>query len=317
MLKYKDVDWGLSKNKLLLTKLYKEHRYNLEFLSNINALFSFLRHNKCKNTQNKMKGVGDLERFYQRLSEFRIARALIVKGKNVEFTLETGNKSIPDIRVVDQDFDIYIEVKMIVDDPILYKLMDCIHFILRDYSFNIMGILISNVSKFTISGLSRKKREKLLEKGLQEFKEKIESLKDESIHTQIETSIGTFDIKISTIHRLDIHKGFVTNFNIPDEDIKKKIHDDIIIKIEKKKQWLINNPNKKYIIAIDFERLTTRYSKYKKYLEEILIDKDNGIYYTNLLLKNVSGVIGNYGSDIIFIRNPCAFKNRQFTDHFI
>lgn len=314
-MKLKNIDWGLSKNPLLLTKIYEKHRNNFEYLNEIDALFGYFKQHKCKNTQEKMERVGDLERFYQRLSEFRIAQALIRKGKNVEFTLETGPDSIPDIHVADQNFDAYIEVKMIVDDPIFHKLIECIEFILKDYSFKIMVYLNSDVSKFTISGSSRKKREELLQKGLQEFKEKIELLEDKNIHTQIDTSIGTFDMKLSINN--DIYKSFVTNITIPDEDIKKKIHDDIISKIKKKKQWLINNPNKKYIIAIDFERATARYSKYKKYLEEVLINKENGMFNNNFLLKNVSGVIGNYDDDIIFICNPYAVKDRQFTDHFI
>jgi hypothetical protein len=177
-----------------------------------------------------------------------------------------------------------------------------------------------------------------------EFENEINKFKNLQIPYNIETSIGTFEIKDSLLNKSFV--GFFnTSFSVPTEIIVDKIKNDVIKKAKKRCGWNDIHKDKMFIIALDFENIvidsdylinalignfetwileidgeiSNAYKKgWKNFLENMYVfpsvrfldTKKRGIYFTNKIVKNVSAVIGMFRANRkpIIIPNPFSYE---------
>jgi len=353
---YPFIDWALSRNNNFLPTVYGMCEDNPKCLENYNSFFKYLKINQCENIPEKLAKINCMRNYKSLLSEFEIAELLIKQGKKIEILLDDYDNmcSPPDMRVVDSSFDVYIEVKRMIDDLVITEIRDYLNNILVRDKLPFKIDIILNEDSLKIAYSTEDWTEKLHKIciGLNEFSEKYDKIDKKYSSLKILTSIGEFIFK-----DYKLEKGYVgdyiwdspiTDERIDNEKIMQKIKKDIIEKSKKRSKWKAEHKNKIFIVALDFNNTivdpilletvlfgsktgmgiiilnkinTAKKSGWENYLNKIYEEKcspfdlnNDGLYLTSDDVKNVSGVIGLYPPNRQLVFYPNPFAFNEINN---
>jgi len=351
---FSNLNWTLETNPHNLKgKLLAAYRDKQEYLKYLDDLVYFLKSNSCKNIREKLNDASEIFHFHSTASEFEIAKALVQRGKSVDFLPQTysGMASPPDLLVVDTDTESYIEVKRLIEDPTSVRLLEFLREFLRKhgYPYRIDVQLNEPMSIPAVGSHDRQQKEEVLTKALQEFESRFTSTEFVTFPARIQTNAGIFEI-----HQTESGRGYPgilwhRVIDVPEDTLVQKIRQDTLEKAEKREKWEGEHLAKLYIIALDFEQLffdrecleTALIGNRVTYAsqlplpefsetEEVKLAKERGwgdfmhdmcivprdrtyldnskkgIFFTEPVMKNVSGVIGRFQDTLCIVPNPFA-----------
>jgi len=342
-----NLKWALSKNeKNFLPKLFETYKDDPQYLYSLDRLMAFLKKHGCKNVEDRLRYIKVIRNFESALSELEIAKILIENGKTVEILPETyqGMKRPPDLLANDSNFGAYIEVTRITDDCTIELIISFLNKLIKNRGLPFaIDVSLNEEISVPAFGDERDIKKEKIKMGLCELKDKLQKIENDEIIQNICTSIGVF-----LVRRSQLELGYVGAFSLgsgfPVPKIIEKIRKDVINKAEKRTHWKGEHLKKYYVVALDFEHLSFtseindailksalfgRYNLcdadikemveeanqkgWRSYLQSLNISsfdpRRRGIFFTEEISKNVSGVIGKFrGREIVFIPNPFAYN---------
>lgn len=121
---YANLEWFLSSNRDVLEEFSREWGWNASYLSYLDNLVAQLRI-QTVNLFAKMEDVGDLEKFDSLVAELELAEALCRTGKRVEFLTDSymGSSRSPDMISRGSPRDALVEVRMLRDEEVEGRLL--------------------------------------------------------------------------------------------------------------------------------------------------------------------------------------------------
>lgn len=356
---FADLRWALAVNTHSLeNSLLEAYKDRPKYLEYINDLVSFLRAHHCNGIQEKLGCVSCIPTFRSVQSELEVAKELIERGKRVSLLPDryAHMDSPPDMLVGDSLFEAYIEVKLVIDDPVVDEVVELLRQLLRsdNYPYIVELELSSEMSIPVTRNYEIEERKGMVKEALQQLEEEIKTVSSSSLPKEIRTVIGRFKILRSESGRGLLGPVGYSVIEVPGDKLVEKIRWDIKKKASKREGWSEEHRARIYIVALDFAQKDYD----KKYLEEALIgqrvtvmpplevppvpemtkvrrarergwedylhrihiipnrtylDPDNmGVFLTESVVKNVSGVIGRFGKEVYFVPNP--FSHDEVND---
>jgi len=234
--------------------------YNREYLSFLELIFSELYRNYCEGIEVKISETSpDLIRFRSLISELEFARYFI--GRNMRVRLLSNNafqgRTPPDMHVCNNSKEYLVEVKKIQEEDLNYILGLKIVEILNSKGFSLMVTVRSSVYMSTPTYFyeTREKKENVLESALKEFISKLEKVQIDSLPFVITTIYA--DI---TLHKTQKDKSYLGISTMKEaisepSDYKERIRYDVLQKARKRNNWIGDELDKFYIVAIDDDSL--------------------------------------------------------------
>jgi predicted house-cleaning noncanonical NTP pyrophosphatase (MazG superfamily) len=255
MTKHPFLEEALQKN----TKLYDTiiaHSDTTYF----ETLFRELFENSCEGIENKVVETRpDIIGVSSLFSELEFAKYLLRKKMKVKLLScnDFEGRSPPDIWVQSGSREYLVEVKNITDDRVINVLGREIASILnsRGHSFAVIVGSLKSMSMPTYFHETRAEKEKLLQPILEEFREKIEGISLGSLPITIRTAL--VDVELHKTKFEESYFGGTTMYEAIGEpdDYRERIRLDVHQKAEKRKEWLKEELDRPYIIAIDDEAM--------------------------------------------------------------
>jgi hypothetical protein len=224
------------------------------------ALFRELFENSCDGIESKVVETRpDIIGLSSLLSELEFARYFLRRKMKVELLScnDFERRSPPDIWVHWGSKEYLVEVKNISEDEFTYVLGREMARILNSqgYSFMIIVTSLSLMSIPTYSHETRGEKEKYLQPILEEFKEKIKSLPSSSAPITVRTA--ALDVELHKTRGKESYLWARTMNEAVKEpdDYRERIKLDVHQKAAKRNEWLKEELDKPYIIAIDSESM--------------------------------------------------------------
>jgi len=308
-LKYENLKWALRKNdKFLKINIFREYKDNPHYLQILDDLILNLRKKGCKNIQEKFRMGDRIDDFNSAICELEIGDFFLKNRYYVNFIPDRNSHiSLPDLYAYKNDAQILVEVKRIVEDNYIQKLMD---YLTYNIQFGLPVLIDLHINQelynFALTGEDKDKKIQLISLLINQFEKNL--LKKEYYdNININTDYCYFVIK--KINEQFKHNmvivGSIMSPNEINEILIKKLKYDIITKANSKKYLKYDHPNKIIIISIILEEQFPIRPDFKLCLDIALYGSNkDGIFYTENDLKYIGGVIGKYQDEYIFLPNP-------------
>jgi hypothetical protein len=275
----------------------------------LDELVGFLRSKNVGGIQEKIADANRLQKFYSAVSELEFAKVLAGKGKNVALLADKffENRTSPDMLVTDSVREAYVEVKRLTEDQASYKILDFLRCYLNhpDRRYVVSVVLNQELSVPVTKWEERLSKEKIAQRIVEQFPSTFQAADLSMLPSSFEIEGVEFRIDGTTKSKRGypgvIHSAVI---EVPTEAWQKKFREDVCDKAKKREAWTGEHLRKYYIVAIDCE---------EKYLDEDDIEScligAEGIFLTNPITKNVSGVMARFVTGrICLVSNSSAYN---------
>jgi len=266
-LRYRNLAWGLSKNREIMDALKTKYPPHHGYWDYLNKLISGLRKGKCEGIQEKLRNVANNpNKFKSAVSELEIARVLIQHNKSVKLLPDaymgrdaSGNDiPSPDILVRDNTGDFYVEVNMFSDDETSGLIVDELRPFLANSSPP-CRVDVSLPQDLSLPANSRDERALKYAEAqqiLDDFKPRFCSANLNKLPTQITVDGVVFDIFPSGLGKG--YPGMVNTdlFQVPVQQLIQIIQYRVNEKAKKRLKWTGHNLSVRYIVAVDCDQIT-------------------------------------------------------------
>lgn len=230
--------------------------YPTAYLKILDQLFNELYSKSCKGLDIKVSETSpDPIRFQALISELEFAEYLLGKNMYVELLSndDFGGRKTPDIYAKSDSKDYFVEVKNIQFDEMDYIFGTKIAEILnaQGSSFCVVVKSSSFISTPAYFYDTREEKEKFIRSALNEFSDKLKNISSKSPPFTITTKYA--DIELHQTNKKGSYLGIGTMKNaiLEPEDYGKRIRKDILLKGKKREDWIGNELDMLYIVAID------------------------------------------------------------------
>jgi hypothetical protein len=255
MTKHPFLEKALQKN----TKLYETITTHSD-TTYFEALFRELFENSCEGIEDKVfETRHDIVGVSSLFSELEFAKYLLRWKMKVKLLScnDFEGRSPPDMWVQSRSREYLVEVKNISNDRVVNALGREIASILNSqgHSFAVIVNSLKSMSMPTYFHETRGEKEKLLQPILEEFREKIKDISLGSLPIIIRTAF--VDVELHKTKFKESYFGGTTMHEAIGEpdDYRERIRLDVHQKAEKRNEWLEEELDKPYIIAIDDEAM--------------------------------------------------------------
>ena len=306
-LSYCNLEWALDKNDELLKTVFKEYSNNTEYLQILDDLICFLKINNCKNIQEKFRMGSRLIDFDSNLSELKVGEYFVKKGYKVNFIPEISHVSLPDLFAYTTDSQIFVEVKKIIEDNYLRKLIDYLtHNIDVGFSVSIGVHLNQELYNLALTKNDKDKKQEIISLLIDQFEQKL--VKNEFIdNLDISTTYGWFTVRKNNWqhdHNIVVI-GSISPQLAYNDVLINKIKRDVILKAEKKGYLKNSHPDKEILIALVCDEQHPFTPDFKRCLELALFGtNNNGIFYQERTMRNIDSVVGADRKGFFSYSNP-------------
>lgn len=340
-----NVAWALSRNQQAhLTSDLQQKHPEQTYWNYVDQLVSSLRASGCGGIQNKMADVSDSRKFESTCSELEIARVLCHKGKQVKLLPDSfmgSSKSSPDLLVTDNDGQqSYVEVTRFNEDELATLIVDGLNDFLRSQATSyVVDVSIPDSLSIPVTGYrSMQERIDRANRVMDSFRQQFR------ISSPPPPQITAEDIafSISPSNHPTGHVGLVNYVLVivPDFMYVSRLRFLVALKAKKRQSWTETDLSKWYFIAVDTEQtyleedhltqavlgytVTEHISPVAKVQvasqlgwsqflrDKHLIADDRtyvaslGIFLSDPICDNVSGLIVKKNQDVWFEPNPFA-----------
>jgi hypothetical protein len=227
-----------------------------EYLKILEGLLEELYNNACKGIELKMHETAlDLYRFQSTVSELEFARYFV--RSNMHVGLLSSNvfqgRKAPDIYAKSNSREYFVEVKNIQFDDEDYNFGKEIAATLNSLGLHFMVIVKSLVSLATptYAYQTREQKEVLCKKSLDEFKDALKDSSSDSSPITVQTTIAKVELHPTKIGKSYMGIGAMAQAIGEPLDYRDKVRDDIKEKSKKREEWIDNELDRFYIVAID------------------------------------------------------------------
>ena len=306
--KIPNLDWALQLNAAMRRKLEDSFEETHTYWTYLNELLGFLRTPNVRGVQEKIADANHIQKFYSTVSELEFARILASKGKQVTLLADDylENRTSPDMLVTDSLREAYIEVKRLTEGQAAYNILD----FLRSYLNHPQRRYVVSIAlnqELSIPVTKREERlskERIAQRIIERFPSAFQTADLNVLPTSFKIDGVTFRIEATT-KSMRGYPGVIRSavIQVPTEKWQEKFTQDVCDKAKKREGWTGEHLSKYYIVAIDCE---------EKYLDEDDVEScltgSEGIFLTNPLTKNVSGVLARFVTGRVYlISNPSAY----------
>jgi hypothetical protein len=335
-----NIAWALQKNPDITATLLSKFPYGHSYWSYLDDLVSDLIQAKCKGIQEKIADVDNYHKFMSAESELAIARVLSGKGKQVELLPDaylTGPS--PDLLVTDSNGQAYVEVTRFNEDEFVSIVLDELRQFLKNQSmpYQVDVSIPDDLSLPGIGYRSMQEKKEKAKKVMEAFKLKFSS----SVVPPPEIIVEDVTFSISR-SKTKGGPGFINSavIVVPSHQYVNRIRYLVAWKAEKRESWTGADLKKWYFIAIDTEqtyldeddvtqavlghRVTEHiippsevqvaaekgWTQFLKQTHFIPNDRtyfgSYGVFLSQPICKNVSGLIVRKDQNVWFVPNPFA-----------
>jgi len=303
------VHWALELNQNMKQVLESNFEQNHTYWAYLDELISFLRSKNVGGIQEKIADASHLQKFHSAVSELEFARILAGKGKNVALLADDffENRTSPDMLVTDSAREAYVEVKRLKEDEASYKILD----FLRSYLNHperryVVSIVLNQELSVPVTKREEKlSKEKIAQRIVEQFPSALQAADLSTLPSSFEIDGVEFRVEATTKSKRG-YPGVIRSavIKVPTQAWQKKFKEDVCDKAKKREAWTGEHLRKYYIVAIDCE---------EKYLDaddvESCLIGSEGIFLTNPLTRNVSGVIARFVTGrVCLITNSSAYN---------
>lgn len=339
-----NIAWAFAKNpdlaKVLLAKYNDQDYWN-----NLDNLISSLRAAKCMGIQEKVSETGSSDQFQSTLSELEISLLLANKGKHVQllsssYFTEPGKKP-PDLLVTDISGQAYIEVTRFNEDALVSIIVEDLRQFLQAQTtpYQVDVTIPDHLSMPVVDHASMQEKKEIALRVMAKFKAAFPSsgAPPSWNFSEEEITFSARKLRVGTGSPGFVNYGIII---VPDYLYLSRLRYLVTWKAEKRATWTGQDLKKPYIVAIDTEHiylkeeilitaiLGCRHTDHMEPLPQVreaadkgwgtlleqehLIPKDRirfgtmGVFLSNPICKNVSGVIVRNDSNIWWKPNPFA-----------
>jgi hypothetical protein len=335
-----NIAWALQKNRHI-TLLLEKYPYGHWYWNYLDELVSDLLNAKCKGIQDKFADVDNPDKLESACSELEIARLLCAKGKQVELLpdLYMAGPS-PDLLVTDSNGQAYVEVTRFNEDELRTIIVEELRKFLKGQSiaYRVDVSIPDELSLPATHWRSMEAKKKTAETLMEEFKQAFFS--SGTPPPEIVAKGVTF--AVSKSGQSQGGPGLIKSavIVVPSHQYVDRIRYLVTWKAAKRESWTGHHRKKWYFIAIDTEqknlqeddvfqavlghRVTEHIhpepmiqeaakKNWGRFLEQVhLIPKDwtyfgtLGVFLSDPVCKNVSGLIVKKHQNVWFVPNPFA-----------
>lgn len=234
--------------------------YRTEYLTILDKLLGDLFNSSCKGMDVKIAETSpDLVRFQALISELEFARYFVNNKMQVELLSNDAfeGRKAQDIYATNNSKEYFVEVKNIQQDEMDYiygtKIAETLNS--RGLSFIVIVKSLHYLSTPSYLYQTRREKEKFLDFALQEFIDKLENIQISSLSIAISTDYADIEL-----HKTKKSKSYLGVFTMKEaikepSDYKERIRYDVLQKAQKREDWLGEELEKYYIVAIDDDSL--------------------------------------------------------------
>lgn len=300
----------MDKNEhFLKTNFFREYGDNDEYLQNLDKMILSLRQKQCKNIQEKFRMGGRIFDFDSGFSELLIGHHFTENGYKVNFIPEKySDISLPDFYAYKNERGIFVEVKRIIEDDYLQKILVYLtNNVKLGFPVHIDLHLNQNLSRLSYTMGNKNKKRKIVTSIINQFESHLlqENFCD---NMNISTDNGWFTLRKmnwSFDHNLVTMGGI----KLPSETnmvLINKIKEDVKKKAKSKLRIMNYHKDKALVIALVFEDKFPIPPNAEMCLEMALLgSKNNGLFF-NKGMTGITGVIGYFRDNYHFLSNPNA-----------
>jgi hypothetical protein len=247
------LDNALSRNPLL-RKIVIE-TYPEEYLTILNELFQELYSNGCKGIETKFFETSpELFRFQATMAEMEFANFFIKNNCTVELLSNNAfqGRIAPDIRAICKGKEYFIEVKNIELDELEHNLGSKIaqHLNALKLSYVVVVKAATCLSTPAYRAEERRIKENICATIIQDFKKKIEGLKQESRIISIEMENADIELHPTKQDKSFLGISTMKEAITQPENYKQRIMYDIITKAKKRSNWKGKELDPLFIVAL-------------------------------------------------------------------
>ena len=299
--------------KNLKLKEFVFGNYNNEYLDILELLFGELYQKSCDGIDTKVFETSpDPIRFQSLISELEFARYFI--KRNMQVQLLSANdfqgRKPPDMHVRHNSKEYFVEVKNIQEDDLDYVLGTKIAEILNSKEYSFMIVVNSSISMATptyFHGM-REEKEKYLQSVLGEFIEKLKNVSINSLPFVIKTTYADIELQKTKKERSYLGIGTMKQAISEPPDYKERIRCDVLQKAEKRKNWIGDELDKFYIVAIADDSLFFYIDRYNLELFGNANCYSNGLKVPKVNLNNdIENAMKNGWED--YLKQMCILQN--------
>jgi len=336
-----NIAWALQMNPRITTLLLAKYPYGHTYWDYLDDLVSNLLDAKCKGIQEKFADVDSSNKFESTRSELEIAKLLCTVGKQVELIPDSYLVGpSPDLLVTDSNGQAYVEVTRFNEDELVAIIVEELRQFLKHQSIPYrVDVSIPDELSLPATGYRSMQAKKDTAKTVMEkFKQEFPS--SGTPPSEITAEEVTFSISKSTQGQGGpgiINSALIV---VPSHQYVDRIRYLVTWKARKRESWTGDHLKKWYVIAIDTEhvyleeedviqavlghRVTEHIiplqevqeaakKSWGPFLEKIhLISEDRtyfgsrGVFLSDPICKNVSGLIVRKDQKVWFVPNPFA-----------
>jgi hypothetical protein len=263
--KYPFLYKALGSNLELKKTVFKEH--NPEYLKYLDYLIAELYQNSCGRLDIKLSETSSKsDKFQALISELEFARYFCRRKMLIQFLSDHAfqGRKVPDIHVINGSKEYFIEVKNIQQDDLDFILGLRIADLLNSRSLSYAVVVSSSphVSTPTYRYQTRDKKEQYVEVAFTEFVNKLDSYRNGQIPNTIETNYVDVELHKTSKGRSYLGIGTMKEAISQAPDYKERIRFDILKKAEKRNEWIGDELDKYFIVAIDDNALAFSIDNY-------------------------------------------------------
>lgn len=230
--------------------------YRTEYLGILDKLFNELYKKSCKGIDIKVSETSpDLVRFQSLVSELEFASYLIGNNMQVELLSDDAfeGRKVPDIYAHHNSKEYFVEVKRIQEDEMDYLFGTQIAEILNSKGLSFMVAIKSSsyISVPTYLYEKREEKEKYIMSALNEFKDKLNNISINSLPLVITTTFADIELHKTNKKRSYLGIGAMKSAISEPSNYKERIRYDVVQKASKRKDWIGDELDKFYIVAMD------------------------------------------------------------------
>lgn len=226
------------------------------------SLAEKLKNANCLNIQEKFAEANTWSKFLSLGSELFFAYEFVRLGFDVSLILDNSKEwkksngqdcPSPDIKMQKDGKEFLVEVARLSDDETTSNIAQKINPIIRN---NIFRVMIQYCEEFCIPVVSykkRKKREELIEKFVDQFREAIKTVDHNSL-PQTKTILDC-QVEFSEAYKQEgYYAGCRTGCSDPSEEIQPQIQSEIKRKAKKRQEWDDSQKKLPYLVALDIQQ---------------------------------------------------------------
>lgn len=234
--------------------------YPAAYLQILDKLFNDLFSKSCKGVDIKVSETSpDHVRFHALISELEFAEYFLEKNMHVELLSNTAfaGRKAPDIYAKSDSKDYFVEVKNIQLDEMDYIFGNKIAEILNAQGLSFLVVVKSSrfISTPTYFYETRDEKEKFIQSSLDEFSDKLKKISSKSPPFTITTKYADIELHQTNKQRSFLGIGAMKEAISEPSDYGKRIRNDLLLKGKKREEWIGDELDKIYIVAIDDDAL--------------------------------------------------------------